>query len=115
LLLAMTPAAIPAYSQLPPMPPEGGGGGPGTFVDSVVAGGLKLPTAMVFAPDGRLFVAEKGGDVRIIKEGVLLDKPFLSVDTDVCCERGLLGIALDPDFAANGFVYVYYTAAATNA
>jgi glucose/arabinose dehydrogenase len=70
---------------------------------------------MAFAPDGRLFVAEKDGDVRIIKQGALLGTPFLSVNTDVCCERGLLGITLDPDFATNGFVYVYYTATAAGA
>lgn len=84
----------------------------GTFEDSVLAWGLEAPTAMVFAPDGRLFVAERSGDVRIIKDGVLLEQPFLSLPVDyVCCERGLLGITLDPDFSANGIVYVYYTTA----
>ena len=81
----------------------------GAFVNSKLADGLNFPTAMAFAPDGRLFVTELGGNVRIIKDGVLLDTPFLSVSPDTCCERGLLGIALDPDFATNGFVYVYYT------
>lgn len=83
----------------------------GTFVDSRFAGGLNMPTAMEFAPDGRLFVAEIDGNVRIIRDGQLLDTPFLSVpSTSACCERGLLGVTLDPNFAANGFVYVYYAA-----
>lgn len=83
----------------------------GTFEDSKLAGGLKSPAAMEFSPDGRLFVAERDGNVRVIKDGALLDAPFLSVPTDTCCERGLLGITLDPNFSANGFVYVYYAIA----
>jgi glucose/arabinose dehydrogenase len=65
---------------------------------------------MAFAPDGRLFVCEQGGRLRVIKNGVLLSTPFLTVSTDSSGERGLLGIAFDPDFANNQFIYVYYTA-----
>lgn len=82
---------------------------PGPFSDSVFASGLKSPTAMDFSPDGRLFVAEKGGSLRVIQDGKLLDSPFLSVPVATDGERGLLGIAFDPDFATNGYVYVYYT------
>jgi glucose/arabinose dehydrogenase len=83
----------------------------GGFVDTKFVTGLKMPTAMEFASDGRLFVAELDGTVRIIKDGKLLDAPFTTVPaTSACCERGLLGITLDPNFASNGFVYVYYTA-----
>jgi glucose/arabinose dehydrogenase len=82
----------------------------GTFVSSTFAEGLMIPSAMEFAPDGRLFIAELGGNVRIVqKDGMLLDTPFLSVSTNTCCESGLLGITLDPNFATNGYVYVYYT------
>ena len=70
---------------------------------------------MAFAPDGRLFVAEQGGTLRVIKDGALLQTPFLSVPVDENGERGLLGIAFDPDFTSNGFVYVYYTATAPSA
>src|SRR3954468_765504 len=71
------------------------------------------PTAMEFAPDGRLFVCLQGGQVRVIKNGALLGTPFLSLSVTSVGERGLLGIAFDPNFAANQFVYVYYTTSAT--
>jgi glucose/arabinose dehydrogenase len=81
---------------------------PGGFTEVRVSG-LVGPTAMALAPDGRLFVGEQRGTVRVIKNGVLLPTPFLTLAVDADGERGLLGIAFDPDFAGNGFVYVYYT------
>jgi glucose/arabinose dehydrogenase len=65
---------------------------------------------MQFAPDGRLFVAEQGGRLRVIRNGVLLPTPFLTVTVSSVGERGLLGMAFDPNFATNQFVYIYYTA-----
>ncbi len=82
---------------------------PESFVDSKFAGTLDLPTAMEFVPDGRLFVTEKGGEVRVIKNGVLLSAPFLKVLVNSDANRGLIGITFDPNFSTNGFVYVYYT------
>lgn len=81
-----------------------------SFSDSRLVNGLSTPTAMEFAPDGRLFVAEKAGALRVIKNGALLSNPFLSVAADTAGERGLLGIAFDPNFATNRYLYVYYTA-----
>ena len=83
---------------------------PAGFTETQVAGGLSNPTAMAFAPDGRLFVCLQGGQVRVIKNGTLLSTPFLSVTVNASGERGLLGIAFDPNFATNNWVYVYYTA-----
>jgi glucose/arabinose dehydrogenase len=83
---------------------------PAGFTESLVASGLNNPTAMQFAPDGRLFVCEQGGRLRIIKNGSLLSTPFLTVTVSSTGERGLLGVAFDPDFAVNQYVYVYYTA-----
>ena len=80
------------------------------FTDTTIVMGLAFPTAMAFAPDGRLFVAEQRGTLRIIKDGVLLPTPFLTVDVSTYDERGLLGIAFDPQFTSNQFVYIYYTA-----
>jgi glucose/arabinose dehydrogenase len=77
----------------------------------IVASGLTNPTAMAIAPDGRVFVAEQGGSLRVVKNGVLLATPFLSVPVTSNNERGLLGVTFDPNFATNRFVYVYYTAA----
>src|SRR3990172_10795535 len=84
-------------------------GAAGSFVDSTFVSGLNTPTSMDFSPDGRLFVTEKDGNLRVIKNGALLATPFLSVSVDSSGERGLLGIAFDPNFATNGHVYVYYT------
>src|SRR3954451_18185251 len=83
---------------------------PTGFSETQVATGLSAPTAMAFAPDGRLFVAEQGGPLRVIKNGTLLAQPFLTVTVNSAGERGLLGVAFDPAFASNGYVYVYYTA-----
>ena len=82
---------------------------PPGFTESTVARVL-APTTMAFAPDGRLFVASQGGEVRVVKDGALLDTPFLRVDVDRQGERGLVGLTFDPGFAENGFVYVVYTA-----
>ncbi len=83
---------------------------PPVFTETLVAGGLSSPTAMAFAPDGRLFVTEQGGDLRVIKNGVLLPTPFVELTVNSANERGLLGVAFDPNFASNQYVYVYYTA-----
>ena len=85
---------------------------PSGFTDSLVAAGLTNPTAMALAPDGRIFVCEQGGNLRVIKNGALLTTPFLTVTVDSSGERGLLGIAFDPNFASNQLVYIYYTATA---
>ena len=83
---------------------------PSGFTEALVASGLNNPTAMQFAPDGRLFVCEQGGRLRVIKNGALLSTPFLTVTVSSSGERGLLGVAFDPNFAVNQYVYVYYTA-----
>jgi glucose/arabinose dehydrogenase len=83
---------------------------PTGFTEALVASGLSSPTAMQFAPDGRLFVAEQGGRLRVIKNGALLSTPFLTLTVSSVGERGLLGVVFDPNFVSNHFVYVYYTA-----
>jgi glucose/arabinose dehydrogenase len=80
------------------------------FTRSVWASGFgNVLTAMAFAPDGRLFATEQSGAVRIVKNGVLLAQPFVTVSTAADGERGLLGIAFDPEFATTGWVYLYFT------
>ena len=83
------------------------------FAEVVAASGLTNPTAMQFAPDGRLFVCEQGGALRVVKNGQLLAAPFVSLSVDASGERGLLGVAFDPNFSVNRFVYVYYTTASS--
>ncbi len=86
---------------------------PSGFSESLVTSGLSSPSAMEFAPDGRLFVCQQGGALRVIKNGVLLAAPFVSLSVNSSGERGLLGVAFDPNFASNQYVYVYYTTSAS--
>ena len=72
--------------------------------------GLNRATAFAVAPDGRLFVAQQGGQLRIVQSnGTLLTTPFMTLTVDDDGERGLIGVALHPNFATNRWVYVYYT------
>jgi glucose/arabinose dehydrogenase len=79
------------------------------FSEARLPGTLNSPTAMSFAPDGRLFVCEQGGQLRVIRDGAVLTSPFVTISVNSSGERGLLGVAFDPAFATNRFVYVYYT------
>jgi glucose/arabinose dehydrogenase len=83
---------------------------PSGFVRSQIAQ-VDAATRMAFAPDGRIFVAELDGRLRVIKNGALLATPFVTIDVaGGGGERGLAGVVLDPNFATNHYVYVYYTA-----
>ena len=79
-------------------------------VAELVAEELKAPWALDFAPDGRIFITEKEGNIRVFANGELQDAPYLVID-EVAPEGegGLLGLAVDPNFASNGHFYVYYT------
>lgn len=84
------------------------------FVEVKLADGLDA-VSMALAPDGRLFVLEKFGQVRIIDStGQLLPEPFLYLPVDNFNERGLVGIAFAPDFEQNPWVYLYYTVPGAN-
>lgn len=67
------------------------------------------PTDIAFAPDGRLFIVEKSGKVKILKNDSLLSTPFLNIAVDNYNERGLQSIAFDPNFSDNHYVYVFYS------
>ncbi|MCW1924426.1 PQQ-dependent sugar dehydrogenase [Luteolibacter arcticus] len=83
---------------------------PPGFAETKVAEGLN-PTTMSFAPDGRLFLCEKHGLLRVTDGNKLLPKPVLDITSNVDAwnERGLLSVCFDPEFARNGWIYVYYT------
>jgi glucose/arabinose dehydrogenase len=87
---------------------------PSGFQETILASGLAKPTAIAVAADGRVFVCLKDGQLRVIKNGVLLATPFLSLTVDSSGERGLIGVTLDPNFATNQFVYLQYTVPATS-
>jgi glucose/arabinose dehydrogenase len=83
---------------------------PAGFSKSTYVSGLSsLATTMAWAPDGRLFIAQQTGALRVVKNGVLLATPFVTVPTTAVGERGLLGVTFHPQFALNHWVYVYYT------
>jgi glucose/arabinose dehydrogenase len=79
------------------------------------ATGFQSPLEIVGAGDGsgRLFVVEKGGRIRVLRNGQVLPVPFLDISAMVSTsnERGLLGLAFHPQFASNRFFFVYYTSA----
>ena len=88
---------------------------PGLQVE-VVATGLAQPTTMAFIADNDILVLQKAnGQVRRVIGGIVQAAPVLDVAVDSASERGLLGIALDPDFAVNRRVFLYYTESATGA
>ena len=82
---------------------------PSGFAETQIAG-LSSPTAMAIHPDGRIFVCQQAGALRVIKNGALLATPFTTLTVNSSGERGLLGIAFDPNYTTNHFIYVYYTA-----
>lgn len=86
---------------------------PPGFVALEIANGLD-PVAMAIAPDGRLFIAEKNGQILIVRDGVLLPDPFVQIEVDNFNERGLQSIVLHPDFESNNFVYCFYMAPGDN-
>lgn len=71
---------------------------------------IPLITSMVWSPDGRLFFTDKNGPIRVVSaEGVLQEEPVLTLDVRQENEDGVQSMALDPNFAENGYFYVYYT------
>lgn len=83
---------------------------PQGFTDTRVAQ-VDSPTAMAFTPDGRMLIANRPGQLRVLKDGKLLRSPALDISGKVCdnSERGFLGLAVDPKFSTNRYIYIYYT------
>jgi putative heme-binding domain-containing protein len=84
---------------------------PPAFESEMIATGLTGATAMALVPDGRVFICEQTGALRVVKDGRLLPKPFVVLPVDATWERGLIGVAVAPDFPASPYVYVCYIAA----
>jgi glucose/arabinose dehydrogenase len=107
------PSAVP--SGLPPSAPPGGAFDParvGLSLEPFVSG-LHAPLALMHAGDdsGRLFVAEQGGAIRIVRDAGLVEEPFLDISQRISSggERGLLGLAFHPDFPTDPRFFVNYT------
>lgn len=85
---------------------------PPDLVQETIVSGLIQPTAAQFSADGRnLYIAQKDGIVRVMRDGVLQATPFIDIRTQVnnVSDRGLLDVALHPNFAANPYVYLLFT------
>lgn len=104
---AVTPQPTVPLSVLQQIEPED----PPAGADiEVLVDNLEGPVDFVFAPDGRLFFTEKGtGNVRVAIDRAVLPDPVLSVPVATLGEQGMLGIALDPNFESNGFLWVAHT------
>jgi aldose sugar dehydrogenase len=114
LIVAAGPACDDSPSPAPSPPPAGDivtASDGVRFRVQVVATNLDIPWSLAFTPDGRLFFTERPGRVRVLHGGQVLAAPALVLgDVAAVGEGGLLGLAVHPQFAANGFVYVLYTA-----
>jgi glucose/arabinose dehydrogenase len=92
-------------SQAPPPLPR--------FEGQVIARGLEAVWSLAFAPDGRLFVTERTGRIRVIAKDVLAPEPWATIPVRESAaaglESGLMGLAIDPQFERNHRVYVCYT------
>jgi len=80
------------------------------FYEEVVLKDLPISTAIAFAPNGKAFLAVKNGLIRVVDNGVLLPTPFLDISAIVnkTTDRGLLGLAIDPEFPAKPFIYISF-------
>jgi len=83
---------------------------PWGFTETTEAAGFNYPTVMAFLPDGQILVAEKGGVVKVVKNGLVLPMPPLDISSKVNSywDRGLISVLPDLDFANNGYIYLYY-------
>ncbi len=75
----------------------------------IIGSGISGPTGFEFAPDGRVFILERTGAIKIYKNGQLLPSVFATLPSVSTGDRGLIGVAFDPNYATNHFVYFYYT------
>ncbi|HVD61524.1 MAG TPA: PQQ-dependent sugar dehydrogenase, partial [Gemmatimonadaceae bacterium] len=104
--LLLTAACSSDSTDPTPVPPDF------TLKLQEVASGLNNPVYVTSPPgDARLFIVEQPGRIRILDNGQLLSTPFLDITSRVASggERGMLSVAFHPQYATNGFLYVYFT------
>ena len=82
---------------------------PPGFSEVTVVPSLAAPTAFAFAPDGRIFICQQGGQLRVYDANGTFLATAVTVSVTGAFERGLLGITFDPDFATNQYIYLYYS------
>ncbi len=99
MVLLLSLLLSPVFAQLPP----------GFVQKKLTDNSINEATAMVHAADGRIFIAERSGSVKVFQNGTV--STVHTVATVTAAEQGLLGITLHPDFATNGKCYLFYTKA----
>lgn len=110
-----TPTPTPTLTPTPtPTPTATPTPTPGTFQNQTLILGLTQPTAIQFLPDGRMLILERMGTIKVVQSGATAPDttPFMTL-TNINIEegeRGLSGMALDPNFSTNGYFYIFYTA-----
>src|SRR5688572_18974001 len=105
-------AAVAVTMACEPLPPRATdsvrASGPAPAVDTV-ASGLEVPWAIAFAPDGRIFVSERLGRIRVIENGTLRPEPWATIPVAAHGEAGLMGLAVEPDLVPSRAVYTVAT------
>ena len=106
IISALVISLIPASNQISAAPILLAG-----FVTEPVVTGLTGPTTITWAPDGRMFIGQKDGRVRVFQNGAILSADFINISSQVnnYWDRGLLGIAVHPDFPNTPYVYLLFT------
>lgn len=125
LAILLSLALLLTSTGLAPAPaaPEGSSLPSGFIETGVISIGGETLTALAFAPDGRLLITTQDGQLRVYQNSALEPAPALDFTTQwpptnrICSnfERGLLGVAVDPDFTTNNYIYLYYTYNKANA
>ncbi|MEN6372843.1 MAG: PQQ-dependent sugar dehydrogenase [Armatimonadota bacterium] len=105
----LPPPGQPEVGRTPPMPSPVRRPVVNEFKVEVFASGLVVPWDMAFAPDGRVYVTERPGRVRLIENGVLRQQPYAVINVSAEGEGGLMGIALHPHYPNPRTVYLMYT------
>jgi glucose/arabinose dehydrogenase len=99
VVITLVTIAATAFAQIYP---------PG-FNDELVVNGLDVPTCFVVTPDGRMFIGEQSGAIRLFENGLLQPQPMIQLPAETFREQGLVGMTLDPGFPLAPYLYVVYT------
>lgn len=109
--LHLIPCSLILLALIGLSPPDAGALPPGFVVESLTPGQtFDIPTGIVHMPDGRILVSEKAGRVMVIQNGVKLSTPMWDSQTEILTngDRGLIGMAVDPNYAVNRYIYLAY-------
>ncbi|HVQ87048.1 MAG TPA: PQQ-dependent sugar dehydrogenase, partial [Actinomycetes bacterium] len=109
-LLAAFASNLPASALVPDATITPASGLPAGFTDDLLFS-VANPTAVAFTPNGRMLITTDAGRLRVVDNGTLLNQPALDLSAKICSddERGMMGVAVDPNFSSNKFIYIFWT------